>query len=281
LDSIAHYRILERVGESRLGEVFRARDTRLGRTVAIKVLPELVQKDQAKRTALLADARAAMALSHPNIALLYEAGDDKGRAFLACEFVPGDTLDRVIAGHALNPRRAIDLTVQIADALADAHAIGIAHGHLTADAVVVTPKGSAKILDYGLARWTRADGQTGDEAADIRAVGALFYEMLTGRAPGASDHAPPSTVNRSLPAEVDAIALKALSTAADGAYQTAVTFAAELRSVGAILEVRAEEADRLRPAPVRGAARRSGASWIVLALAAAAAAMAGAWWWMR
>jgi len=281
LDSIAHYRILERVGESRLGEVFRARDTRLGRTVAIKVLPDLIQKDPLKQAALLADARAAMALSHPNIALLYEAGDDNGRAFLACEFVPGDTLDRVIAGHALNARRAIDLTVQIADALADAHATGMAHGNLTSDAVVVTPKGSAKLLDYGLARWTRADRQAGDEAADIRAAGALFYEMLTGKAPLASDNAPPSTVNRSLPVEVDAIALKALATAADRAYLAAVTFAAELRSVGAILDVRTEEADRLRPAPVRGAVRRSSAPWIALALAAAAAALAAAWWWMR
>jgi serine/threonine protein kinase len=281
LDSIAHYKILERVGESRLGEVFRARDTRLGRTVAIKVLPDSIQKDQAKRDALLADARAAMALSHPNIALLYEAGDENGRAFLACEFVPGDALDRVIAGHALNARRAIDLTVQIADALADGHAAEMAHGNLTAAAVVVTPKGSAKILDFGLARWTRADGRAGDEAADIRALGTLFYEMLTGKAPLASANAPPTSLNKSLPSEVDEIAAKALSTAPDRAYQAAVTFAAELRSVAAVLEVRAEAADKTRPAPVRGAARRSKAPWIAVAFVAAAAAIAAAWWWMR
>lgn len=281
MDSIAHYRILERVGESRLGEVFRARDTRLGRTVAIKVLPDRIQNDPAKRGALLADARAAMALSHPNIALLYEAGDDNGRAFLACEFVPGDALDRVIAGHALNARRAIDLTVQMADALADAHAAEMAHGNLVAEAVVVTPKGSAKILDFGLARWTRADGRAGDEAGDIRALGALFYEMLTGRTPTAAANAPPTSVNKALPAEVDEIALKALSTAPDRAYQAAVTFAAELRSVAAILEVRTEAADKARPAPTRGAARRSKAPWIALAIAVAAAALAAAWYWMR
>jgi len=281
LDSIAHYKILERVGESRLGDVFRARDTRLGRTVAIKVPPDSIQQDQVKRDALIADARAAMVLSHPNIALLYEAGDENGRAFLACEFVPGDALDRVIAGHALNARRAIDLTVQIADALADAHAAGMAHGNLTADAVVVTPKGSAKILDFGLARWTRADGRAGDEAADIRALGALFYEMLTGKAPLASANAPPTSLNKSLPSEVDEIAAKALSTDADRAYQAVVTLAAELRSVAAALEVRAEAADTTRPVPLRGAARRSKAPWIAVAFVVAAAAIAAAWWWMR
>jgi serine/threonine protein kinase len=271
LDSIAHYKILERVGESRLGEVFRARDTRLGRTVAIKVPPDNIQKNPAKRDALLADARAAMTLSHPNIALLYEAGDDNGLAFLACEFVPGDSLDRVIAGRPLNPRRAIDLTVQIADALADAHAAEMAHGNLTTDAVVVTPKGSAKILDFGFARWTRADGKAGDENGDIRALERLFFEMLTGRTPS-DEKVAPTALNKSLPAEVDEIALKE--------YQLAVTFAAELRAVGAILEVRAEAADKSRPAPIRGKSR-SKTPWIAAALVIAAAILAAVWRWVR
>jgi serine/threonine protein kinase len=148
LDSIAHYKILERVGESRLGEVFRARDTRLGRTVAIKIPPEAIQKDTAKRAALLVDARTAMALSHPNIATLYEVGDDNGRVFLACEFVPGDSLDLVIAGHPLNAARDRH-HAQVADALADAHSVDFAHGDLTKDSIVVTPKGAAKTLDFG------------------------------------------------------------------------------------------------------------------------------------
>ena len=268
MDSIAHYRILERVGESRLGEVFRARDTRLGRTVAIKILPESVQNDRTKRDALLGDARAAMALSHPNIAALYEAGDDNGRAFLACEFVPGDPLDRVIAGHPLNPRRAIDLTVQIADALADAHAAEMAHGNLTADAVVVTPKGSAKILDFGFSKWTRLDGRPGDEAGDVRALEGLFFQMLTGRPPS-DERVAPTTVNKALPAEVDAIALKG--------HQLAVTLAADLRSVAAILEVRADAADKSRGIPVRGKSRSKG-PWVAAAVAAVAAAMTAAWW---
>jgi serine/threonine protein kinase len=143
LDSIAHYKILERVGDSPLGEVFRARDTRLGRTVAIKIPSDSTQKDPAKCESLLAAARAAATLSHPNIAALYEAGEDDGRAFLACEFVPGDPLNRLIGGRPLNPRRALDLAAPIADALADAHAADMAHGNLTAVAIIVTPKGAA------------------------------------------------------------------------------------------------------------------------------------------
>ena len=272
MDSIAHYKILERVGESRLGEIFRARDTRLGRTVAIEVPPPAVQNDPAKRDALVADARAAMALSHPNIAAIFEVADDNGRLFLACEFVPGETLDRVIAGHPLNVRRAIDLTAQVADALADAHAAGMPHGNLTAEAVIVTPKGNAKLLDFGLARWTRNDGRAGSEADDIHALKRVFFEMLTGKAaPG--EPVAPTTVNKSLPAEVDAIALKE--------YELAVTFAADLRSAGAILEVRAEAAEKSRGLPVRGRAPRSKAPWIAAILAAVAAACAAAWWWIR
>jgi serine/threonine protein kinase len=271
LDSIAHYKILERVGESRLGELFRARDTRLGRTVAIKVLPDSVQQDHVKRDALLADARTAMTLSHPNIAALYEAGDDNGRVFLACEFVPGDPLGRVIAGHPLNPRRAIDLTVQIADALADAHAANMAHGNLTAEAVVVTQKGNAKILDFGFAKWTRPDGRPGDDAGDVRALERLFFQMLTGKAPG-DDRVAPTTVNKSLPAEVDAIALKS--------YELAVTLSADLRSVAAILEVRAEAADTSRGVPVRGKPRSKG-PWVAAILLLLAGAITAAWWWLR
>jgi serine/threonine protein kinase len=279
LESIAHYKILERVGDSRLGEVFRARDTRLGRTVAIKIPPDRILSDPSTRERFLADARAAMALSHPNIAALYEVDDTAGDVFLAFEFVPGDPLDRVISGHPLNARRAIDLTVQLADALADAHAAEMAHGDLTSDNVIVTPKGSAKILDFGFARWT-GDGHAGDEASDIHALGRLLFEMLTGNAPAAAANVPPTMLNRSLPRELDEIALKALETGERG-YQTAATFSAELRSVAAILDVRTAAADKARPAPKLGAPRKPKAPWILLAMVLAAAALAAAWWWMR
>ena len=277
LESIAHYKILERVGESPLGEVFRARDTRLGRTVAIKIPPAVIQSDTAKRNALIADARTAMALSHPNIAAVYEVGDDNGRVFLACEFVPGDSLDRVIAGHPLNARRAIDITAQVADALADAHAVDFAHGNLTKDSIVVTPKGAAKTLDFGLARWTRVDGRPDDQAGDLRSLRRLFFEMLTGRTPGPEEIAgiaapPPSSVNKSLPAEVDPVATKE--------YDLAVTFAADLRAVAAILEVRADALDKTRGALGRKAPR-SKAPLVAVVLAIVVAGLTAAWWYFR
>ena len=269
MQTIAHYRILERIGENRLGEVFRARDTRLGRTVALTVPPDDFQRDPSKRAQLASDAHQAMTVSHPNIAALYETGEDEGRLYLAFEFVPGDALDRVIAGRALNVRRALDLAGQIADALAEAHAAEMAHGDLTPQRVVVTPKGNAKILDFGFARWTHGDGGAGDEVADLRALRALLFEMLTGRAPGAEASAP-TALNRSLPAEVDVIASKP--------YESAVTYAAELRSLAAVLEARAESAEKSRPTPPRSVPRRSKLPWIA---ALAALVAAAAWWWMR
>ena len=212
IETLGHYKILERIGAGGLGEVYRARDTRLGRTVAIKVIPPELEEDAGRRERFLADARAAMAVSHPNIAALYEIGDDRG-LFLVYEFAPGETLKKAIAGHPLNPRRAVDLAIQIADALADAHAQGVVHGDIRPDNIIETPKGAAKILDFGLSAWTRggaarrqaaqlnlaadrgepdvaaylspeqAVGEPVDHRTDIFSFGTVAFEMFTGRQP--------------------------------------------------------------------------------------------------
>src|SRR5258708_4236324 len=109
IESLGHYKILDRIGTGGLGDVYRARDTRAGRTVAIKVVAAAIAGDRDRREPLLSDARAAAALSHPNIAALYEIGEDQGELFLVFEFVAGETLKTTIAGRPLNPRRAIDL----------------------------------------------------------------------------------------------------------------------------------------------------------------------------
>src|SRR5689334_4790805 len=127
IESLAQYKILERIGAGGMGEVFRARDTRLGRTVAIKILRAEIAADPDRRDRFMREAQATAALSHPNIAALYEVGEDQGQLFLAFEFVPGEPLKAVIAGRPLNPRRAVNLAAQVADALADAHASGIVH----------------------------------------------------------------------------------------------------------------------------------------------------------
>src|SRR4051812_40247582 len=138
-ETLGHYKILDRIGAGGMGEVYRARDTRLGRTVAIKVMAADVAGDTDRRERFVREARATAALSHPNIAALYEIGEDQGQLFLALEYVPGEPLSAVIGGRPLNPRRAIKLAVQIADALAEAHAAGIWHRDIKPANIIVTP----------------------------------------------------------------------------------------------------------------------------------------------
>jgi len=216
VESLGDYKILDRIGAGGMGEVFRARDTRLGRTVAIKVIGPQIADDPGRRERFLVEARAAATLSHPNIAALYEVGEDRGQLFLVFEFVPGESLKTVIGGRPLNPRRAIDLAVQVADALADAQAGGIIHRDIKPASIMVTPKGNAKILDFGLSTWTaggaerehaaegadppatppgaaqgsvaymspeQALGQQLDYRTDIFSLGIVMFEMLTGRQP--------------------------------------------------------------------------------------------------
>src|SRR5262245_43204092 len=127
LDAVGHYKFLGPIGAGRMGEPFRARDTRAGRTVAIRVIAGGIPDHPQRRRQLMADARAAAALSHPSIATLYEIGEQEGLLYLVSEFVPGDSLRTAIAGRALHPRHALDHGVQLADALAEGHARAVLH----------------------------------------------------------------------------------------------------------------------------------------------------------
>ena len=157
IDTLGQYKILEPAGAGTLGEVYRARDIAVGRTVAITVVTDQIASNPGRREQFLGQARAAAALSHPNIVTLYEVGDDDdGGLYLVYEFIQGQTLKTIIAGRPLNARRSVDLAGQIAEALADAHAADLVHGAMTADTIVVTPKGHAKIRDFGLATFSQS-----------------------------------------------------------------------------------------------------------------------------
>ncbi len=276
LESLGHYKILDRIGADGIGDVYRARDTKLGRTVAIKVVSAEIAKNAARRERFVADARAATALSHPNIAVLYEVGEEKDLTYLACEFVPGEPLTTIVSNRSLNPRRAIDFATQLADALADAHAEGIAHRNLKSSTVTVTPKDKVKILDFGFSTWLKRGGAStpassgdSDFRADILALGSILFEMLTGKQPPPGSPPSPSTINAAVPRELDPITVKALSKAAEPRYESAATLAAELRSVTAILDVRSGDREPPTLAPVRPQPKPV-ATWIVAALILAA-----------
>src|SRR5690242_3578778 len=155
MDAIGHYNLLERIGRGGLGDTYRARDTRVGRTVALKVISAEVAADPENRARLLEEAKIAALLSHPNVSTLFDTGEADGHVYLAYEYAPGRPLREEMSGGAMNPRRALELAVQLADGVADAHSLGVIHGDLRPGTVIITPKGSAKILDFGFGRWTR------------------------------------------------------------------------------------------------------------------------------
>jgi serine/threonine-protein kinase len=223
--SVAHYNLLEPIGREAIGQVYRARDTKVGRTVALKILDPALVADDTRRTALFDEARLAAKLSHPHIAALFEASEAGGVSYFAYEFAVGAPLHEEMGGRPMHPRRAIELCIQIADALADGHAAGILHGDLRPETIGVTAKGSAKLLDFGMWRWTRgglvrraaarapeslpdedsviasymapeqALGGLTDGRADLFCLGTILYEMLTGRNPFRAPSVPDTVIN--------------------------------------------------------------------------------------
>jgi len=209
------YEVLSPLGSGGMGDVWRARDPRLGREVAIKVLPEELSSDRDRLKRFEREARAASALNHPNIVTIHEIGESEGRAFLVMERIEGQTLRELLLDGSLAPRRLLPIACQIADGLARAHEGGIVHRDLKPENVMVTKEGFVKILDFGLAKLDRpetkaasltelptesvgtaagvvlgtvrymspeqASGKPVDFRSDQFSFGLILYEMATGR----------------------------------------------------------------------------------------------------
>ena len=204
------YEIIASIGSGGMGEVFRARDTRLGRDVAIKILPEMFAADADRRARFEREAQTVAALSHPNIVSLFDTGAQDGRLFVVMELLDGETLRERLSQGALPVRKVVEYAVQIARGLAAAHDKGLVHRDLKPENIFLLGDGQVKILDFGLARLTTpADtgatrtgamtdpgtvmgtvgymapeqirGQTVDARTDLFALGAVLYEMLAGR----------------------------------------------------------------------------------------------------
>jgi serine/threonine protein kinase len=150
--TLAHYRILEKLGEGGMGVVYKAIDERLGRAVALKVLPAAKVSDAERLRRFIQEARAASALNHPNIVAIYDIGEAGGVHYIVMEHVDGKTLDSLIGRRGLPLKTALGYAVQIADALGKAHGAGIVHRDLKPSNIMVTADGLAKVLDFGLAK---------------------------------------------------------------------------------------------------------------------------------
>ncbi len=218
LTTISRYRILEKLGSGGMGEVYLAEDTKLGRKVALKLLAEELTQNRDRLSRFDQEAYAASALNHPNILTIYEMGDEGGRHFIATEFVDGQTLRAHLSGAPMELTEVLDVAIQVAGALEEAHAARIIHRDIKPENIMIRRNGHVKVLDFGLAKLTerpvsdetdteavtralvqtdagmvlgtsqymspeQARGKPVDERTDIWSLGVVLYEMACGRAP--------------------------------------------------------------------------------------------------
>ena len=218
-EKISHYRILEKLGAGGMGEVYLAEDMKLGRKVALKILGEEYTTNRDRLNRFEQEACAASALNHPNILTIYEVGHDNGRHFIATEYIDGSTLRRSLGRSAMEPHEILDVAVQVASALEEAHTAGIVHRDIKPDNIMVRRNGYVKVLDFGLAKLTesstdrsQSDGEAStrvlvhtdagvvmgtshymspeqtrgkpvDARSDIWSLGVVMFEMVAGRTP--------------------------------------------------------------------------------------------------
>jgi serine/threonine protein kinase len=214
--TISHYKVIEKIGQGGMGEVFLAQDTTLDRKVALKFLPEDLQQDPTARKRFLREAKSAAALDHPFICKIYEIGEAQDRTFIVMEYIQGMTLQEKLAEGPLPVGDVLETAWEIADALEGAHRRGIVHRDLKPSNVMLIPEGHVKVMDFGLAKRMTPDGededistvltqegaavgtvpymspeqvrgQSLDTRSDIFSLGVILYEMVTGVHPFKKD----------------------------------------------------------------------------------------------
>jgi serine/threonine protein kinase/Flp pilus assembly protein TadD len=275
-ETISHYRILEKLGEGGMGVVYKAHDTTLDRTVALKFLPHYLTSDPAEKERFYHEARAASAITHPNITVIHEIGETAdgpegaGQVFIAMEYVEGKTLKQIVREESLSIKKVLDIAVQVCDGLSAAHEKAIVHRDIKSDNIMLTLKGQAKIMDFGLAKMKgaakltktgstvgtaaymspeQAQGEEVDHRSDIFSFGVVLYELLTSKLPFRGEyHAalmysivneeppPIARFNEKAGDDLQRIVSKALAKDREERYQHADDMLADLRRERKALE---------------------------------------------
>ncbi|MDL1876800.1 serine/threonine protein kinase, partial [Cytophagia bacterium CHB2] len=269
--TVSHYKNLEPLGEGGMGVVYKAEDTKLQRSVALKFLPENLARNAEARARLLQEARAAAALNHPNICTIYEIGEADDRFFIAMEHVEGETLRQKAASAPLPVASVISFALQIAAGLQAAHEKGIFHRDIKSSNIMVTRKDQIKIIDFGLAKLAGSSfltkekstmgtvaymspeqvrGKKVDQRTDLWSFGVVLYEMLAGQLPFQSDHEqvliyaiinetpePITDLRPDVPPALEAIVEKALQRSLSARYQCVDELLFDLRKLLSSAEI--------------------------------------------
>ena len=263
--AISHYKIVAKLGEGGMGVVYKAEDTKLERTVALKFLAQHLLDDEEAKERFLREAKAAAALDHPNICTVYEIDEVDGKTFIAMAFLEGESLEEHISEGPLSIKDALDFARQTADGLQAAHTKGVLHRDIKPANILISPEGRATIMDFGLARLTeasrltkfdtamgtvaymspeQAQGMEVDSRTDVWALGCVLYEMVSGQRPfqGVYDQAllydivhevpaPLTSIRAGVPMELEFAVAKCLEKDADNRYQHASDAAVDLRNL--------------------------------------------------
>ena len=258
-------KILEKLGEGGMGVVYKAEDTKLNRTVALKFLPTNKLGTGEEKQRFEQEAKAAAQLNHPNIATIYEINEHEGETFIAMEYIEGETISDKVKTRPLKIKDAIKIAKQIAEGLHSAHEVGIVHRDIKSANIMLTKKGMVKIMDFGLAKMSKASmltkagttlgtisymspeqsqGEKVDHRADIWSLGIVFYEMISGQLPFKGEYEsaiiysimnenpePLTAVRTGVPMKLEEIVNKLLAKEPDERYQNIVELPVDLKNV--------------------------------------------------